>query len=176
MSHVGAFRVPSFPPTRSPAAAGAAGAGGRRPKRPVGWPAAGRVGCAVSLACWRPRRWSQLLRPTYGVQGEWNSCSIRHLALPAGCYSHNSPGIESGPGCGAVYGSQQPPPQRPQSARPRVCHPKQQPRFPSSATLVKARGRARGRLSAIQFIAHQAPLCVYAAGKHAFSAPGHRRA
>ena len=54
---------------------------------------------AVSLVCWRLRRWFPATHPIYGVQVDWNSGSIRHLAPPRG-HSHNIPRIESAPGCG----------------------------------------------------------------------------
>jgi hypothetical protein len=39
---------------------------------------------AVSLVCWRLRRWVPAARLTYGVQVGWNSGSIRHLVPPQG--------------------------------------------------------------------------------------------
>jgi hypothetical protein len=68
---------------------------------------------AVSLVCWRLRRWFPAARLTYGAQVGWNSGSIRHLSPPRG-HSYNSPGIESAPGCGPGSASAAPagPPER----------------------------------------------------------------
>ena len=41
---------------------------------------------AVSLVCWRLRRWFPAARLTYGVQVGWNSGSIRHLVPPQGSF------------------------------------------------------------------------------------------
>ena len=41
---------------------------------------------AVSLVCWRLRRWFPAARLTYGVQVGWNYGSIRHLVPPQGSF------------------------------------------------------------------------------------------
>jgi hypothetical protein len=115
------------------------------------------VSGAVSLTCWRPCRWSPVTRPTYGVQREWDSCSIRHLAPPAD-YSHNTPGIESGPGCGAVYGSNAPQGARSPERAAATLAP--EPRFPSSAAMAATRGGARPALRGSSLSRLRGPLQV----------------
>jgi hypothetical protein len=77
---------------------------------------------------------------------------------PPADYSHNTPGIESGPGCGAVYGSNAPQGARSPERAAATLAP--EPRFPSSAAMAATRGGARPALRGSSLSRLRGPLQV----------------